>query len=128
MAELQRILYVDDDDDIREVAGMALTAVAGLEVCACASGQEALGRARECVPQLILLDVMMPGMDGPTTLAALREEPDFADTPVVFLTAKIQPAEVERYRALGAVDVIGKPFDPMTLGEQLRQIWARLDR
>jgi CheY-like chemotaxis protein len=127
MADLEQVLYVDDDDDIREVAEMALTAVAGLKVCACSSGEEALTQARACRPQLILLDVMMPGMDGPTTLAALREDPELADTPVVFLTAKIQPAEVERYRSLGAADVIGKPFDPMTLGEQLRGIWARLD-
>jgi two-component system OmpR family response regulator len=125
VTELLTVLYADDDDDIREVAEMALSAVSGLSVCVCGSGQEALELAPTCRPQLILLDVMMPGMDGPTTLAGLREDPDFAATPVVFLTAKIQPDEVARYKALGAIDVIGKPFDPMTLGDQLREIWAR---
>ena len=124
MAELERILYVDDDDDIREVAEMALTAVAGLSVRPCSTGTEAVAAAVDFDPQLIVLDVMMPGMDGPATLAALRSHEVTRSIPVVFLTAKVQREEVDHYRALGACDVIAKPFDPMTLGDQLREIWA----
>jgi CheY-like chemotaxis protein len=72
---------------------------------------------------MILLDVMMPGMDGPSTLEALRERPALADTPVAFMTAKVQPAEVAHYKSLGARDVIAKPFDPMTLASQVQSIW-----
>jgi two-component system, OmpR family, response regulator len=124
---LTRILYVEDDDDIRTVAEMALEAVGGFTLAACASGPEALVRAGAFDPQLILLDVMMPGMDGPATLAELRRRDGLERTPVVFMTAKVQPEEVRSYLALGAVDVISKPFDPMTLADRLRDIWARLD-
>ncbi|WP_342238800.1 response regulator [Inquilinus sp. OTU3971] len=124
---LTRILYVEDDADIRSVAGFALEAVGGFVLAACASGEEALARAPGFAPQLLLLDVMMPGMDGPETLAALREMPGTAVTPAVFMTAKVQLHEVARYRALGAIDVISKPFDPMTLSDEIRAIWARRD-
>jgi CheY-like chemotaxis protein len=124
---LTRILYVEDDADIRSVAGFALEAVGGFVLAACASGEEALAAAPGFVPQLLLLDVMMPGMDGPETLAALRASPGTAATPAVFMTAKVQPQEVARYRALGAIDVISKPFDPMTLSDEIRAIWARRD-
>jgi CheY-like chemotaxis protein len=124
---LTRILYVEDDADIRSVAGFALEAVGGFVLAACASGEEALAAAPGFAPQLLLLDVMMPGMDGPETLAALRASPGTAATPAVFMTAKVQPQEVARYRALGAIDVISKPFDPMTLSDEIRAIWARRD-
>lgn len=124
---LTRILYVEDDADIRSVASFALEAVGGFTISACASGEEALARAAAFAPQLLLLDVMMPGMDGPETLAALRALPETAETPAVFMTAKVQPQEVARYRALGALDVISKPFDPMTLSDEIREIWARRD-
>ncbi|MFE0752611.1 response regulator [Inquilinus sp. NPDC058860] len=124
---LTRILYVEDDADIRSVAGFALEAVGGFVLAACASGEEALTQAPGFAPQLLLLDVMMPGMDGPETLAALRALPGTAATPAVFMTAKVQPQEVARYRALGAIDVISKPFDPMTLSDEIRAIWARRD-
>ena len=124
---LTRILYVEDDADIRSVAGFALEAVGGFVLAACASGEEALATAPGFAPQLLLLDVMMPGMDGPETLAALRALPGTAATPAVFMTAKVQPQEVARYRALGAIDVISKPFDPMTLSDEIRAIWARRD-
>ena len=75
------------------------------------------------VPDLVLLDVMMPGMDGPTTLGHLRERPEFTDIPVVFITAKVQATEVEYFKSLGAVDVIAKPFDPVTLASQVQAIW-----
>ncbi|TVQ38451.1 MAG: response regulator [Wenzhouxiangella sp.] len=123
MNDLNRVLYVEDDPDIQAVAVMALEAVAGLTVQACDSGAEALAVALEFAPDLIVLDVMMPGMDGPTTLARLRELPTLADTPVVFVTAKTEAAEVERFLGLGALAVITKPFDPMQLGAQLRSIW-----
>lgn len=124
--QLQRILYVEDEDDIRAVAELALVNVAGFELCTCASGEEALAVAETFAPDLLLLDVMMPDMDGPATLRALREIPALADTPAIFMTAKVQPDEVNRYLELGAVDVIAKPFDPMSLGDQLNNAWRRL--
>ncbi len=105
-------------------ARLALETVGGLDVHICGSGQEALEAAEEYDPDLILLDVMMPGMDGPTTMAALRELPAFADKPMVFMTAKVQPHEVRHYREIGVAEVIAKPFDPMTLANQLREVWA----
>ena len=121
---LIRILYVEDEPDIRMVAQMALEAVGGFTVIACASGQEALSAAPTAAADLLLLDVMMPGMDGPTTLKALRAMPSTANTPVIFMTAKVQAAEVAMYRKLGALEVIPKPFDPMELSAQLHAIWA----
>ncbi len=120
---LQRILYVEDDPDIRTISVMVLESMEGFTLEVCSSGAEALARGPRFKPQLVLLDVMMPDMDGPETLAALRRFPELAETPVVFMTAKVQPQEIETYRRLGAVGVIAKPFDPMGLGAQLRQIW-----
>ena len=121
---LNRILYVEDEPDIRLIAQMALEAVGGFTVIVCASGPEALAAAPASQADLLLLDVMMPGMDGPSTLKALRELPATADTPVIFMTAKVQATEVTAYRALGAIDVIPKPFDPMELSAQIQRIWA----
>ena len=123
--ELKRILYVDDEPDIRAVAKMALENVGGFTVLLCASGVEALQGAVEFAPDLILLDVMMPEMDGPTTLAALRRLPPLAETPVLFFTAKVQAGEVEQLKSLGALDVVAKPFKPMQLPQTLRDIWQR---
>ena len=120
---LSRILYVEDQPDIRLVAKMALEAVGGFTVIACASGQEALSFAPAAMADLLLLDIMMPGMDGPSTLKALRELPATAHTPVIFMTAKVQTAEVAQYMGLGALQVIPKPFDPMELSAQIRRIW-----
>lgn len=120
---LQRVLYVEDDADIRTIASMALEVVGGLTLQACASGAEALEAAEGFAPQLLLLDVMMPGMDGPTTLARLRERPALREVPVIFMTAKVQAAEVEHYKALGALGVITKPFDPMALAGQVQALW-----
>jgi CheY-like chemotaxis protein len=122
---LSRILYVEDDADVRKVATFALKMVGKFTVEACASGEEALGKAVAFGPQLLLLDVMMPGMDGPTTLARLRELPEIAPVPAVFMTAKVQPHEVAHYRELGSLDVISKPFDPMTLSTAVRSVWDR---
>ncbi len=123
MSELQRILYVEDEPDIQAVAELALETVGGYTVKTCASGEEAVRDAEAFAPDLILLDVMMPGMDGPTTLEALRGIPALAGVPVAFMTAKVQPSEIEHYKSLGARDVIAKPFDPMTLSDQVRRIW-----
>src|SRR3990167_1198348 len=122
-APLNRILYVEDEPDIRVVAQMALEVVGGFTVIACASGQQALSAAPDARADLLLLDVMMPGMDGPGTLKALRALPATAHTPVVFMTAKVQAAEVAAYKALGALEVIPKPFDPMALSAQIQRIW-----
>ncbi|MDP3604833.1 MAG: response regulator [Polaromonas sp.] len=120
---LARILYVEDEPDIRMVAQMALEAVGGFTVIACASGSEALAAAPTATADLLLLDVMMPGMDGPSTLKALRDLAATANTPVIFMTAKVQATEVAQYMALGAIDVIHKPFDPMELSAQIGRIW-----
>lgn len=123
MSTFKRVLYVEDDPDIREVATVALELMGGLELCVCSSGAAALADGPAFAPDLILLDVMMPGMDGPTTLARLRESPELAETPVVFMTAKVQPLEVAALRAMGALDVIAKPFDPMQLANRLTDIF-----
>lgn len=120
---LTRILYVEDDADIREIAQLALEVVGGFEVLLCASGEQALLQAAAFSPQLILLDVMMPDMDGPSTLRALRQQPELAHIPIAFMTAKIQPQEIAHYKAMGALEVIAKPFDPMLLPQQVTDIW-----
>ena len=122
---LQRILCVEDEPDIRTVAELALAGIGGFTIHSCGSGQEALAAVHEFAPDLVLLDVMLPGMDGVETLAALRSDPRTQRLPVVFMTARTQPAEVEHYRSLGALDVITKPFDPLTLADQVRVIWER---
>jgi CheY-like chemotaxis protein len=116
-------MYVEDEPDIRAVARLALELVGGFTVKVCSSGEEALHEAEAFAPEIILLDVMMPGMDGPTTLKSLRALPTLATVPVAFMTAKVQPTEIAHYKALGARDVIPKPFDPMTLASQVRAIW-----
>lgn len=122
---LEKILYVEDDPDIQTIALMVLETISGFKVKPCSSGAEALAAAETFKPDLILLDVMMPGMDGPATLSELRKFPQLVNTPVVFMTAKVQPQEVQGYLDLGAVGVIAKPFDPMTLTQQLNSIWER---
>lgn len=123
MTELTRIMHVEDDPSIQTVARVALEAVGGFQVCTCASGQQALEQFTTFQPELVLLDVMMPGMDGPTTLKQLQSQFDLTKIPVVFMTAKVQSSEIESYKALGASDVVVKPFDPMSLAGQIRQIW-----
>lgn len=123
MPPLQRILLVDDEADIRQIARLALEALGGFEIRECASGLAAPQAIRDFKPQLILMDVMMPGQDGLQTLKAMRAAPDLPQVPVVFMTAKVQPQEVRSFRTLGALDVIAKPFDPMTLAQTVRRIW-----
>ena len=121
---LQRILLVEDDDDIRRIARLTLERLGSFTVEECASGSEAAAVALGMKPDLILLDVMMPGMDGPTTLRELQATPAVAGIPVVFMTAKVQPHEQKQYRDLGAIGVIAKPFDPATLPDALRALWS----
>lgn len=119
-----QILYVDDEDDIREVACMALGLAPGVDVLSCSSGQEALRIAADSKPDLILLDVMMPLMDGPKTLENLKENVATKDIPVIFVTARTQSYELERFHKSGAMGVIAKPFDPMTLASDALAILA----
>jgi CheY-like chemotaxis protein len=116
-----RILIIDDEDDIREIAAMSLETVAGWEVMVANSGAQGLTRAAMYKPDAILLDVMMPAMDGPATLQKLRADPEIAALPVVFLTAKLQATDRRRLAELGAAGVLAKPFDPMTLADQVKE-------
>ena len=120
---MKRILFVEDEQDIQEVAQLALEAIGGYTVEVCSSGAEALDRVVEFAPDLILLDVMMPNMDGPTTLKALRKMPETANTPIIFMTAKSQAREIQRFKKLSTLDVITKPFDPMDLSDQIAGIF-----
>lgn len=122
MKQIEKILYVEDEPDIRTIAEIALRDIGGFILETCSSGTEAIEKAEAFEPDLILLDVMMPGMDGSETLARLRQLKATATIPAIFMTAKIQPQEVVYYKSLGAVDVIAKPFDPMSLAEQVRAI------
>ena len=120
--QIHKILLVDDDDDLRHIGQISLTRVGGFEVIEATSGIEALELARSEQPDLVLLDVMMPGMDGVTTLLELRDDGATAHIPIIFMTAKAQKREVEYYQELGAAGVIVKPFDPMRLPAQIREI------
>ena len=123
---LREILYVDDEPDIREIVQMALGLMPALSVSTADSGMRALQSMQESKPDLVLLDVMMPNMDGPTTLQQMRSQPELQAIPVIFMTAKAMPQEVARFRALGAAAVIAKPFDPMLLAENVMAIWEGL--
>lgn len=125
-ANLTRILLVDDEADIRDLAYLSLHHVGGLDVETCADGRRVVELAEAFDPQLILLDVMMPGVDGPGALAKLQAHARLRRVPVVFLTAKAQPDEVARYLSLGAVEVIRKPFDAMQLPTMLADLWQQL--
>ncbi|MEP3562958.1 MAG: response regulator [Marinobacter sp.] len=120
--DLNKVLYVEDDADIRAIAELALQDVGGFSTALCSSGAEAIEVAPDFQPDLILLDVMMPEMDGPQTLLELRKIKATQDTPVIFMTARIQRTEIDEYLSLGALGVIPKPFDPMTLADEIRRI------
>ncbi len=126
MRQLRSVLYVDDEPDIREIVALALGIDGTLAVRTCHSGAAAIEAALERLPDLVLLDVMMPDLDGPATLARFRAEPSLANVPVVFVTAKTMPGELQRFTSLGAAGVISKPFDPMRLLEQVRILWERI--
>jgi CheY-like chemotaxis protein len=119
---MRRVLIIDDEDDIREVAQASLELMGDWEVTTASSGAEGVRRAAEERPDAILLDVMMPGMDGPATLQALRADPATASIPVVLLTAKVQSAERSSLEGLGAAGVLAKPFDPVALADDLARV------
>jgi CheY-like chemotaxis protein len=123
MTQLQRVMCVEDDPDIRMILEFSLATVGGYEVFMCAGGQLAIDQAPSFKPDLVLLDVMMPGLTGPQTLAALRAQPGMAGVPVVFVTAKAMPDEVEELLQYGATGVIVKPFDPVRLPQDIRIYW-----
>jgi CheY-like chemotaxis protein len=120
---LNKIMLVEDEPDIQAVAVLALESIGGFTVETCNSGKEAIERAGGFAPDLILLDIMMPGMDGLVTLNSLREIPEIAKIPVIFMTAKVQSHEIDYYKKQGAIGVIPKPFDPMTLSETIKDVW-----
>ncbi len=122
--KLRKILYVEDQPDIQLVAKMAMVKHGMFEVKACSSGPEALEAAVWFEPDLLLLDVMMPGMDGLATLALLRKIPATATTPAVFFTARADASAHATYLAAGAIDLIPKPFDPVTLSGAIEAIWT----
>lgn len=122
---LRRVLVADDEPDIRTVARLALETVGGLDVRLCASGDEVSNTFASYQPDLVVLDVMMPNVDGVAALAAIRAQPGGASVPVVFLTAKAHDEELRQLEGLGAADVIAKPFDPMTLATRLCVAWGR---
>ena len=117
-----RVLYVDDEPDIREIAGMALELEPDFKVRTAGSGVEALSLLETWAPDVALLDVMMPQMDGPTLFANIRALPRFSALPVVFVTARAQRSELQDFSTLDAAGVIAKPFDPMTLGARVRDL------
>lgn len=123
--DLHSVLYVDDDPDICTVVEATLCAIGDLAVRTADSGERAIDLASEEQPDLILMDVMMPGLDGPSTLKLMRDRGPLADIPVIFLTAKVMPTEVSEFLSLGAIGVIGKPFDPTKLCGDIQALWGR---
>ncbi len=121
--KLERILLVEDAPDIRLVIRVALERLGGFEVEACGSGREAIEKGPGFAPDMVLLDVMMPEMDGPATLAQLKDLPRFSEVPVVFMTAKAGQEEILRFKEMGVLDVLFKPFDPNSLAAKLLSLW-----
>lgn len=124
---LGQILLVEDSVDIRRVATLAMERVGHFDVLACATGEEGIREANKYRPGMLLLNIMMPKMDGPMLLKAVRAgdaSVEFTDIPAIFLTAKIHSHEIAPYLAIGALAVLSKPFEPMSLAQQIRKIWA----
>lgn len=121
--ELKHILMVEDDADIRKIVQISLEQLGGFKLDICHSGLAALDRLKADKPDLLILDVMMPVMDGPTVLREIRKSTVLQDIPAIFMTAKVQAHEIQHYLALGVLGVIHKPFDPLTLPEQIRTLW-----
>ncbi|NOQ14230.1 MAG: response regulator [Methyloprofundus sp.] len=122
----KQILIVDDEADIRSVVQITLEISGGLEAETCSSGAAAIEFIAKTPPDLVLLDVMMPGMDGPETLKRLKAEPATASIPVIFMTAKVQPAEVEEYYRMGVAGVVSKPFNPRELVNSVMGFWTKI--
>ncbi len=118
----KRLLLIDDEEDIREVAALALETMDGFEVMTAESGPAGIARAEQGRPDAILLDYMMPGMDGPATFARLQESEATRNIPVIFLTARVLPADRKRMTELGGVAILSKPFDPLLLGAEISSL------
>jgi CheY-like chemotaxis protein len=118
---MRRILIIDDEDDIREVAALSLETTAGWEILTASSGSDGIRMAGSSkpMPDAILMDVMMPGMDGPTTFRLMQQDATIAGIPVLLLTAKVQGVDQRRFAGLGVAGVLFKPFDPLTLASQI---------
>lgn len=125
MQTLNKILYVEDDEDIAEITVMTLEELGGFEVCHCFCGSDALAQIDGYQPELILMDIMMPEMDGPTTMMEMKKRSSWNGTPVIFMTARVQTHEQKAYLELGAAGVIAKPFDPATLCATIVQMWEQ---
>ncbi len=121
-----RILVIDDEDDIRRIVSLSLARLGGMEVLDAAGGAAGIAAALREKPDVILLDVMMPDVDGTTTLARLRGDPATATIPIIFLTAKAMSSELDRLRRLGAAGVLTKPFNPATLASEVRLLLERI--
>jgi len=126
MPNQPKILYVEDEQDIQTIARIALEKIGGFSLTVCSSGKEALEKVTDLDPDIILLDVMMPEMDGLETFQALQKIPECAGIPVVFMTARVQAHEIKHYLAIGAVGVIAKPFSPLTLADQVKTILSKV--
>lgn len=126
MSKQPKILYVEDEQDIQTIARIALEKIGGFNLTVCSSGKEALEKVTDLDPDIILLDVMMPEMDGLETFQALQKIPECAGIPVVFMTARVQAHEIKHYLAIGAVGVIAKPFSPLTLADQVKTILSEI--
>jgi DNA-binding response OmpR family regulator len=124
MTDLKTILHVDDDEDILEITRMALQLVDSFSLHQCSCGPDALAVIDSVQPDLLLLDVMMPGMTGPELWEEVRARPDRAEVPVIFMTAKAETKISTDLMGRGALKVVTKPFDPMTLGAEIRKAWA----
>lgn len=127
MKELRLILLIEDEPDIQEIVRSALELVGGFEVISAYGGREGFDLAILHKPDLILLDMMMPGINGIETFGLMKENPSTAEIPIIFMTAKVQPHEIDQYMNLGAAALIPKPFDPMTISSQINDIWSKLD-
>lgn len=128
MKPLRKILHAEDDQDILEISRLALEQLHEFEVASCLTCAQAIETCPSFEPDLFLLDVMMPKMPGPVLLAELRKIPGFEHTPAIFMTAKVRSDEIQSFLDAGAIAVITKPFDPLTLGDQIRAEWAGMNR
>ena len=122
---LKKMILVDDDEDVLTIAKYCLESLKGVDIKYLTSGEETLKEALSFQPDLILLDIMMPKMDGITTLKTMKLVPNLTNIPVVFFTAKVQKEELAQYQQLGAIETIIKPFDPLTLADNILKIWDR---
>ncbi|MFT6676395.1 MAG: CheY-like chemotaxis protein [Sulfitobacter sp.] len=125
MSELTKVLHVEDDAEILQITGMALTLVGDFEIMQVDRGEKALDCIQDFAPQLILSDVQMPGLTGPETLVEIRKLPGYENIPAIFLTARLMDGGEGLIVHPADLDVIGKPFDPMTLADQIREIWNK---